>query len=613
MTYENRQRIFQDLTCLFSYPQVESVGDCYVAACGVPEPRQDHALALTRFARDCMFILPRVVLELERFLGPGTGDIAMRFGLHSGPLTAGVLRGEKVRFQLFGDTVNTTARLESTGRPNCIHLSSETAKLLIQAGKSSWVVKRQDLVSAKGKGDMQTYWLKFAAGNSRGASARGTERSMSGTGSYRMWEPVKADSIERLVEWNVEVLLGILKQVVVSRKAAKPLLQESSPHSTNSSKADISRISSGTASKGVPLDEVSEIIMLPGFDRSKQHVTTSSTEGIDLGEVVEKELYHFVTLIASAYPQNPFHNFEHASHVAMSVNKLLSRIVAPDVEVGQEDHAESFASKLHDNTYGITSDPLTQFSVVLSALVHDVEHPGVPNGQLGKEKPELASKYKNKSLAEQNSVDVAWELLMQDDFANLRNCIYRNNEEYHRFRQIVVNNVLATDIFDPELGALRQRRWNAAFQETDPTIKDSQVDINRKATIVIEYILQASDVSHTMQHWHVYTKWNERLFQEMYLAYKNGRSEKDPSTGWYKGEIWFFDNYILPLAKKLDSCGVFGVSSDEYLNWALQNRSEWESKGQQIVADMTERCKEIMENSNVADGDDIESGLAVHL
>ena len=50
----------------------------------------------------------------------------------------------------------------------------------------------------------------------------------------------------------------------------------------------------------------------------------------------------------------------------------------------------------------------------------------------------------------------------------------------------------------------------------------------------------------------------------------------------------FFDHYIIPLAKKLKHCGVFGVSSAEYLNYAMQNRKEWEDRGQQIVAEMME-------------------------
>jgi hypothetical protein len=56
--------------------------------------------------------------------------------------------------------------------------------------------------------------------------------------------------------------------------------------------------------------------------------------------------------------------------------------------------------------------------------------------------------------------------------------------------------------------------------------------------------------------------------------------------------MWFFDNYVIPLAKKLNSCGVFGVSSDEYLTYALQNRREWEIKGESVVKAMEERAIE---------------------
>jgi hypothetical protein len=92
-----------------------------------------------------------------------------------------------------------------------------------------------------------------------------------------------------------------------------------------------------------------------------------------------------------------------------------------------------------------------------------------------------------------------------------------------------------------------------------------------------------------MQHWNVYRKWNERLFQEMFAAFDNDRGGKDPTEGWYKGELWFFDNYIIPLAQKLEECGVFGVSSDECLNYALENRKEWALKGKAIVEEFAER------------------------
>ena len=70
------------------------------------------------------------------------------------------MRGEKSRFQLFGDTVNTAARVESTGERGKIHLSEETADLIIDAGKQHWITARRDKVNAKGKGSLQTYWLE---------------------------------------------------------------------------------------------------------------------------------------------------------------------------------------------------------------------------------------------------------------------------------------------------------------------------------------------------------------------------------------------------------------------------------------------------------------------
>ena len=62
---------------------------------------------MCRFARDILLKMRVVTQKLERNLGPDTADLALRVGLHSGPVTAGVLRGQNSRFQLFGDTMNT--------------------------------------------------------------------------------------------------------------------------------------------------------------------------------------------------------------------------------------------------------------------------------------------------------------------------------------------------------------------------------------------------------------------------------------------------------------------------------------------------------------------------
>ena len=191
-------------------------------------------------------------------------------------------------------------------------------------------------------------------------------------------------------------------------------------------------------SQGTVMDEVKEIIQLPRFDnevaKQKEKLDLSA---IKLDKAVTDQLRSYVTMLAGLYHENvPFHNFEHASHVTMSVVKLMSRIVAPKSTDGDVDGDAD--KDLHDHTYGIASDPLTQFSVVLSALMHDVDHVGVPNTQLVKENADICAMYKNQSVAEQNSVDISWNLLMHPDFQDLRSTIYSNKEELSRFRQVRV-------------------------------------------------------------------------------------------------------------------------------------------------------------------------------
>lgn len=73
---------------------------CIVAVTGLPDPRPNHAVAMVRFGIECLSQFQRILPELEILLGPDTADLAMRVGIHSGPVTAGVLRGERSRCRL---------------------------------------------------------------------------------------------------------------------------------------------------------------------------------------------------------------------------------------------------------------------------------------------------------------------------------------------------------------------------------------------------------------------------------------------------------------------------------------------------------------------------------
>lgn len=256
---------------------------------------------MARFARDCLEKMGELVHQLEITLGPDTGDLCMRFGLHSGPVTGGVLRGDKSRFQLFGDTVNTAARIESTGMKNKIHMSKETANLLIEADKADWVREREDVVVAKGKGEIRTYWLvvETVASNGDGGSDQSTspesdEGAASSNTPFGVASSSEFKKSNRLIGWNVDVLARCLKQIVAMRNPDQMM------------EYDYKEIFHKPGQ--TVLDEVKEIIALP--DKPTKYKT--DPESIELADEVMSQLTDLVTEIANTYRMNPFHSFQHA-------------------------------------------------------------------------------------------------------------------------------------------------------------------------------------------------------------------------------------------------------------------------------------------------------------
>lgn len=106
---ESLYRSFDEVAGKLKVFKVETIGDSYMAVTGLPVPDENHAIHMARFAYQCLVRSSKMTADLEALLGPGTSELGMRIGLHSGAVTAGVLRGEKSRFQLFGDTVNTVS------------------------------------------------------------------------------------------------------------------------------------------------------------------------------------------------------------------------------------------------------------------------------------------------------------------------------------------------------------------------------------------------------------------------------------------------------------------------------------------------------------------------
>lgn len=570
--------------------KVETIGDCYVAVTGLPNPAKNHAVIIARFAFDCLAKTTELTTQLVSTLGLETAELQLRIGLNSGPTTAGVLRGEKARFQLFGDTVNTASRMESTGAPGRIQVSQKTADLLILAGKGDWLHLRAEPVEAKGKGIMCTYWLHETTPTSE--TFLSSERSLN-SDLQNCYEYNCKDKARLLVNWNVSVFKELILNLVAHRG------EQSMPTNNADPLQEVIEI----IPQGDPINEISECLDSPTRSVNccnSQNCEAKSDHRTSLPQAVEKQLRELISTIAHSYSDNIFHNFEHASHVVASTIKLLGRIRSYD-EWKLCCSSAAFTCPIGEEQC-LYLDPLTRFGVVFAALVHDADHRGLSNFQLVERDELIARTYHGKSVAEQNSIDVAWKILMQPSFEVLRRFIFVTDSEVKRFRKVLVNTVMATDIFDGDLKKFREERWERVFAPTQCKAEPERVtwtanDLNRKNAIVVEHLIQASDVSHTMQHWKIYQKWNHKLFQEMYKAYVEGHSGKNPAHNWYVGELGFFDHYIIPLAKKLKICGVFGVSCDELFDYAIDNRNEWENKGKEIIQDWEEKERAYWENN----------------
>jgi hypothetical protein len=147
---------------------------------------------------------------------------------------------------------------------------------------------------------------------------------------------------------------------------------------------------------------------------------------------------------------------------------------------------------------------------------------------------------------------------------------------------MLFQQILATDIGDKQMREFRTERFAKAYDEYKQHANDMS---DLKATVGMEYFIQACDVAHTMQAWPIYRQWNGKLFAEMYKAHREGRGG-DPTSFWYKGEIGFFDGYVIPLAKQLKACEIFGSLADECLNFAQSNREQWVKHGHEAVQEL---------------------------
>lgn len=132
-----------------SVEKIETIGDAYMAACGLEDEIENHAV-------NCITAAKRMLSYLEERNKNHELKWRMRVGIHSGTVVAGVVGKKKFAYDLFGDTINTASRIESAGESGRINISSSTFELV----KNEFTCLSRGKIFAKGKGELEMYFVK---------------------------------------------------------------------------------------------------------------------------------------------------------------------------------------------------------------------------------------------------------------------------------------------------------------------------------------------------------------------------------------------------------------------------------------------------------------------
>jgi adenylate cyclase len=164
--------IFDKIAAKYGLEKIKTIGDCYMAAAGIPVPRKDHAEAIAMMALDVMETMKdyRYKSDSDNKFKKSDSDfqsesdspeIKFRIGLDCGPIVAGVIGEQKFIYDLWGDMVNTASRMETNGIIGKIQVTERFKNVVSQTltASQSLTFEERGEIEIKGKGKMRTWFL----------------------------------------------------------------------------------------------------------------------------------------------------------------------------------------------------------------------------------------------------------------------------------------------------------------------------------------------------------------------------------------------------------------------------------------------------------------------
>jgi class 3 adenylate cyclase len=139
-----------ELSKEYRLEKIKTIGDCYMAVCGLPEQNITHTKNAVEFSK-------KAGKMLNEMAGPNGEEISFRVGIDSGAVVAGIIGEKKFSYDLWGDAVNTASRMESTGVPNKIQV---TKNVIDRIENTNIEYETRGEIAIKGKGNVTTYFIK---------------------------------------------------------------------------------------------------------------------------------------------------------------------------------------------------------------------------------------------------------------------------------------------------------------------------------------------------------------------------------------------------------------------------------------------------------------------